>query len=585
MLTNLRSSVQVAVVAMLTCGAFACGVPTTDAQQVPALDNPKSENTPAAPESPARARIEAALEAARAELADVEEKIAAEARAEQAQIEELNDAVSALLVEDTRIQDELRKAFERLQNLEFEIDDAERAAGQLKDQKGAAASEIRSQASSLKERFERSLFGLERPDLIERAGALANEMDASPREMIDTLLQLYSEVLDNAGTVSTFRHNIRLSGTEGKVEGVDVLRMGFLSGFYRHPTSGETGFVSIDPDSGALSGSNEGLSEQQALSMGSIVSNPATGGTLAVDVTGGAGIASLQAKDSLRDWFEKGGVFMWALVAVAVFAALLIIERAIVLTLRSMGIKRKINRIVRLVEAGDIDRATLQTERMGGAVGSVLHAALIHADKDRSVMEDAVQEALLHATPKYQARLGFIALCAAISPLMGLLGTVTGMITTFKMVTIFGTSDPRFMAGGISEALITTQGGLYLAIPCLMFRGALGAVAESALDRLEAGGMSVVLALLEHQAETRDQELQPQPIAESVTLELASETSPTPTPAAAATVSANGDGEDSTSAFRFSTDGDRVAPAGTRFAISSAESVASAEEHGEEKEG
>lgn len=114
------------------------------------------------------------------------------------------------------------------------------------------------------------------------------------------------------------------------------------------------------------------------------------------------------------------------------------------------------------------------------------------------VMEEAVQEALLHQAPKFNARLGFIALCAAVSPLLGLLGTVTGMITTFKMVTLFGTSDPRFMAGGISEALITTQGGLYLAIPCLMFRGVLGAIADSAVQKLEAGAMSVVLVLVEH---------------------------------------------------------------------------------------
>ena len=110
-------------------------------------------------------------------------------------------------------------------------------------------------------------------------------------------------------------------------------------------------------------------------------------------------------------------------------------------------------------------------------------------------MEDAVQEALLHHAPSFQARLSFIALCAAIAPLFGLLGTVTGMITTFKMVTLFGTSDPRFMAGGISEALITTEAGLWIAIPSLLMRGILGSMADGALGRLEAGALSVVIAL------------------------------------------------------------------------------------------
>jgi biopolymer transport protein ExbB len=112
------------------------------------------------------------------------------------------------------------------------------------------------------------------------------------------------------------------------------------------------------------------------------------------------------------------------------------------------------------------------------------------------VIEDAVQEALLHHTPAFQARLAFIGLCAAVAPLLGLLGTVTGMITTFKMVTLFGTSDPKVMAGGISEALITTEGGLYVAIPSLLLRGVLGSFAEASLGKLESGAISVVLGIL-----------------------------------------------------------------------------------------
>jgi biopolymer transport protein ExbB len=82
---------------------------------------------------------------------------------------------------------------------------------------------------------------------------------------------------------------------------------------------------------------------------------------------------------------------------------------------------------------------------------------------------------------------------------MGLFGTVTGMISTFKMVTLFGTSDPRFMAGGISEALITTKTGLMIAIPSLLMRGVLGAVADSAVGKLEAGALALVIELVKFQ--------------------------------------------------------------------------------------
>jgi biopolymer transport protein ExbB len=89
---------------------------------------------------------------------------------------------------------------------------------------------------------------------------------------------------------------------------------------------------------------------------------------------------------------------------------------------------------------------------------------------------------------------------------MGLFGTVTGMISTFKMVTLFGTSDPRFMAGGISEALITTETGLMIAIPSLLMRGILGALADSAIGRLEAGALSVVIEIVK--AQESDDDLQ-----------------------------------------------------------------------------
>jgi biopolymer transport protein ExbB len=234
----------------------------------------------------------------------------------------------------------------------------------------------------------------------------------------------------------------------------------------------------------------------QHASIDIIMDNPGSGGLVPFDVTGGAGLQTLQARDSFQTWFEKGGVFMYALLALAGCAALLVLERMVVLACHTFGMKRHIQKVKQLVNMNQVESATQYCEKTCGATGGVLHSALVHHTRDKSIIEDAVQESLLHHTPSFQARLGFISLCAAVAPLMGLLGTVTGMITTFKMVTIFGTSDPRYMAGGISEALITTQGGLYLAIPCLLFRGVLGAVADNALSKLESGAMSVVLTLL-----------------------------------------------------------------------------------------
>ena len=89
---------------------------------------------------------------------------------------------------------------------------------------------------------------------------------------------------------------------------------------------------------------------------------------------------------------------------------------------------------------------------------------------------------------------------------MGLLGTVTGMIGTFQNLVIFGASDPRNLAGGISEALITTQGGLYVAIPSLLMRGILGSIAEKSVGKIESGAMSALIEILKMRGEIIDED-------------------------------------------------------------------------------
>ena len=451
------------------------------------------------------------------------EKIEALIREERARLDELRAArseESAELVQDRRLRTqkifdlrrEEHEATLELQTIADELAELEEELAKAREEKDFAdiryesfQSEVAAQMSDFEERFKGSLLGTEHADLVERANALATAYTDRPEdqestETLDEILDLYERVLEEARVVSAFRTPIRLAGTSGEVEEVDVLRMGLLSAIYANPKSGEAGFVQAAGEGNSgFKGVAAGLDSSQQERLAQFIEKPQ--GTLPFDVTLGQGIATLESRTTLSRWFEGGGVFMYGLLAIAIIALLLTIERAIVLTLRSAGMKRKIDRVLRLVQDGRIEEAEELCAGKGGATNAVLHAALVHHGQERSVIEDSVQEALLHNAPKFQSRLSFIALCAAVSPLVGLLGTVTGMITTFTSITLFGTSDPRTMAGGIGEALITTQGGLYVAIPCLLFRGVLGAAADSALGKLEAGAMSVVLALVEQQEE------------------------------------------------------------------------------------
>lgn len=129
--------------------------------------------------------------------------------------------------------------------------------------------------------------------------------------------------------------------------------------------------------------------------------------------------------------------------------------------------------------------------KKGNPLGRVMLAYEASRDKDVETMELKLDEAILQESPKLEFGLNFLKLAAGIAPLLGLLGTVTGMIKTFTQITLFGTGDPRIMAGGISEALMTTVLGLIAAIPLLFIHSFAQSFARGVQQVLEeqAAGM------------------------------------------------------------------------------------------------
>lgn len=109
---------------------------------------------------------------------------------------------------------------------------------------------------------------------------------------------------------------------------------------------------------------------------------------------------------------------------------------------------------------------------------------------DPDLTEELMTESILEEQPGWERYHSLIALTAAIAPLLGLLGTVTGIIKTFQMMEVFGAGDPRPLIGGISEALITTELGLILAIPALLLHAMLSRRAQSLLSRMERCAMA-----------------------------------------------------------------------------------------------
>ncbi len=202
-------------------------------------------------------------------------------------------------------------------------------------------------------------------------------------------------------------------------------------------------------------------------------------------------ITAKKSKTFLEE-VQAGGLIAWVIVALGALGLLMVIVRA--LTLMMVGAKTEslTREVMELVERGKVRAAQERVERARGAVARVLTATLRNLKAERARLDDVVHEALLNEQPALDRFGAAITVVAAVAPLLGLLGTVTGMIATFDVITEFGTGDPRVLSGGISEALITTKLGLVVAIPMLLLGTMLSGRADALLTKIEHAALRVI---------------------------------------------------------------------------------------------
>lgn len=188
----------------------------------------------------------------------------------------------------------------------------------------------------------------------------------------------------------------------------------------------------------------------------------------------------------------KGGLIGWVIVALGLVALALVILRAVFLKGAGASIGNIIDGVAPHVRSGDIDRAIAACKQHKGSAARVVTAALRNHDRDREHLEDIVSESILHESTHLNRFGTVITVIAAVAPLLGLLGTVTGMIQTFDVITEFGTSDPKLLSGGIAVALVTTQLGLAVAIPALLLGSLLNGWADRIKEDMEKAALKVI---------------------------------------------------------------------------------------------
>jgi biopolymer transport protein ExbB len=152
-----------------------------------------------------------------------------------------------------------------------------------------------------------------------------------------------------------------------------------------------------------------------------------------------------------------------------------------------------IHRINTMVAGRQWDECSkICTDHEAKPVARVVAAGLECFRMGREEMENALQEAILKEVPAMERFLSTLGMLAAIAPLLGLLGTVTGMIDTFHVITLHGTGDPRMMSGGISEALVTTMLGLSVAIPIMLAHTLLNRAVDNHIGQMEEKAVALV---------------------------------------------------------------------------------------------
>ena len=215
-------------------------------------------------------------------------------------------------------------------------------------------------------------------------------------------------------------------------------------------------------------------------------------GALAFDATLGKALKKEKASKSLFEYVEDGGAVGYVIIALGTAALLLTLFKAFEITGFSSASLSEVDSIVDELARGNEAAAAQRAEQIEGVAGEILTTGVEHADEKRGVIEELLFEKILRARPSLERFLPFLAITAAASPLLGLLGTVIGMIKTFQLITIFGTGDAKSLSSGISEALVTTALGLIVAIPVLIVHGALNRMAKHKLGLLEQLSVSFV---------------------------------------------------------------------------------------------
>ncbi len=303
--------------------------------------------------------------------------------------------------------------------------------------------------------------------------ALADELaQASGLPSMGDLTNLYVLLLEEmAESGKVVRFNTDVITAEGRTTPAEVIRVGVFN-----VISGSD-YLRFEPQTASL----QVLARQPARRFSSLAEglSTATSGVvpMAVDPSRGNLLGLLIQAPNLSERIQQGGLVGYVIILLGMLGVLVSIERLVRLDSASRGIKAQL---------------ASATPKDDNPLGRILRVYEENSTADNETLGLKLDEAILREAPLLEKWQGWIKVLAAVAPLLGLLGTVVGMIVTFQAITLFGTGDPRLMADGISQALVTTVLGLTVAIPLVLLHSLVAGRSRTLVEILEEQSAGII---------------------------------------------------------------------------------------------
>jgi len=322
-------------------------------------------------------------------------------------------------------------------------------------------------------RFAASLTNLQFPEreqfLVELGSKMASATELAQIEDIERLwFELQREIAESA-KVSRFNHEITTAGGEqitAEIVRIGAFNLVFEDGYLEHKDDGSVVELPRQPE-GRFLGSAIDLFEAA----------PGEFVEFGLDGTRGGILALLVDTPTLGEKVDQGGIVGYSIISLGLIGLLIAIWRFMGLTAASRKVSAQLKS----------DSASTDNP-----LGRVLAAYESNRNADTETMELKLSEAGLKEMPGLTKGLLFIKVISVVAPLMGLLGTVTGMIKTFQVITLYGAGDPKMMAGGISQALVTTVLGLVVAIPMVLLHTIVSGQSRKIINVIQSQSAGII---------------------------------------------------------------------------------------------